>query len=213
MLTCPVCRAGYNPIRVQMCFAHVAAIWCRRADNKALLRDPENLSRIKADLATLNWCQHDAEMVPIAQALMYKKWRTKYREVRWTAAFERAWGQLRWTRAEANEGGDGGIPSDNNGLESKNGKIKAGLRRERPVLTTFIPRSLEWLECDSIRDDSFGQQYNRRLINCKFWASVAEAQSRQVQLLSVVFEGTWGKRFTPSAITLQQAIQAGCDEV
>jgi hypothetical protein len=131
---------------VQMCFVHVQTIWCSRADIKALLRDVDaHLPRIKSDLTNLNYSVFEAAMVPVALPLMYKKWREEYNEPEFAAQFERVWGGARFTRAEANDGWYGGLPSDNNALEAKNRVIKAELERERPCVTTLVPRIANWL--------------------------------------------------------------------
>jgi hypothetical protein len=133
-------------ISVQMCFVHVQTIWCNRADNKALLHDVDTyLPKIKSDLTALNYSVFEAAMVPVALSLMYAKWRDKYGEARFAAQFERVWAGHRFTRAEANEGFYGGLPSDNNGLEAKNRTVKAELLRERPGVTALVPRIAEWL--------------------------------------------------------------------
>eukprot|EP00961_Rhodomonas_salina_P262209 3543625-Rhodomonas_salina.1 len=93
-------------------------------------------------------------MVPIAKEQLFTKWEVVYKEQWFAKAFAKACRSRRWTRAEANAGGDGGVPSDNNSLEAKNGVIKKGLRREQPVITSMLPRSLSWLSDDSVRYDS-----------------------------------------------------------
>jgi hypothetical protein len=133
-------------IAVQMCFVHVQTIWCNRADVKALLRDvDEHLPKIKSDLTTLNYSVFEAAMVPVALPLMYEKWRDTYGEAAFAAQFARVWGGCRFTRAEANEGFYGGLPSDNNGLEAKNRTVKSELLRERPGVTALVPRIADWL--------------------------------------------------------------------
>ena len=150
-------------IRVMTCFAHIAAIWTNRGDNKAKLHDPENLPKIKGDLANLNFSMFDARMVPIARGLMMRKWQDDYQEPEWCEAFERAWDGCAITRAEANDGWHGGLPSDNNMLEATNNSIKRELQRDLPTLTTLVPRAVEWLRTVSIADDAFGDTHNRQV--------------------------------------------------
>eukprot|EP00961_Rhodomonas_salina_P286179 3866983-Rhodomonas_salina.1 len=103
------------------------------------------LDKIKADLGSLNWAMSDEKMVPIAKKQLFTKWEVVYKEQLFAKAFAKVWQSRRWTSAEANAGGDGGVPSDNNCLKAKNCVIKKGLRRELPVITSMLPRSLSWL--------------------------------------------------------------------
>ncbi len=78
-------------IKVIMCSVHVGTIWCNRTDNKALLRYPDNLAKIKRDLAQLNTSMWIPRMVLLAQELMYDKWWHTYKEKEFTDAFVKAW--------------------------------------------------------------------------------------------------------------------------
>ncbi len=143
-----------------MCFAHVAQIWVLKADNKFLLKDQENLPKVKRDLSWLNTSIHHADLAPIAVELMLSKWRTVYGEETFAAKFSSSWQGRRFTRAEANEGGSGGVPSDNNMLESKNRVIKAELRREKPAATALVPRMVEWIETQAKCDIGFNTEHS-----------------------------------------------------
>jgi hypothetical protein len=175
-------------IRVMTCFAHVAAIWTSRGDHKAKLRDMDNLAKIKSDLANLNFSMFDARMVVIARGLMMRKWRTVYKEPEWCDAFVRAWQGSTFTRAEANHGWYGGLPSDNNMLESTNNVIKKALERDLPSLTTLVPRAAEWLRDNAVSDDAFGLLHNRKASCPSAWPRtqiVPRRQSPQLQQSAV----------------------------
>ena len=107
-----------------MCFAHVY-LWL--AKHKHFLLIQKNLWRIQDNLKKYNASVFHPAMAKIVAILMLVHWRKMYKEVKFAAAFERAWGHSNFTRAFMNSLGFGGLPSDNNGLEGKNGAIKRDL--------------------------------------------------------------------------------------
>jgi hypothetical protein len=145
-------------IRVNMCFVHVQTIWCNH--NRGKLQDAANHEKVKSDLTKLNNSMWIPEMVPIAQQMMYQKWREVYKEPAYCSAFVAAWDGHLYTRAESNAGGVGGLPSCNNMLEAKNNTIKKELMRERPSVTTLVSRAADWLQLNAVNEGSFGREHN-----------------------------------------------------
>ena len=217
-----------------MCFAHSNTIWCQDKAHLALLvgglvQDEEgnmvhnakkNLQQIKADLILLNKSIFVAALVSIAEGLMYHRWREDLGEVPWADKYSASWEGKAWTRAQSNQFGDGGLPSDNNGLEATNNVIKGALNRERPLLVSFVLKSLEWLEEKAMTDTSFGDKYNTHAVEQKFWAEVHESQVRDFPCLTAKTldfprcNSTKKIRvYAPTMLAIDAALKAGCERV
>jgi len=70
---------------------------------------------------------------------MLKKWADKYKEEDFAYNKFDPWGPTKFTRVEANKRGHGGTPTDNNGLEGKNGGQKGdrGHSKEGTVMFCY----------------------------------------------------------------------------
>jgi hypothetical protein len=208
-------RAVMGPeIQLQTCFAHAAEIWFHKQENKAHFRDLEtNLSRVREDLQWLNTSLSTAALAPIAKRLMFAKWRDIYKEPDVATKFEASWGEHRLTRAEANENGVGGVPSDNNMLESKNRVIKAELERDKPTITTLIPRIASWIEHQAETEPGFGLEHNAKAVCGKaLLESERGMEDRVVHLTAVCWTEPDGSFIIPSAKTITEAVDQGCVE-
>jgi len=211
-------QAEVNPgISTQMCFAHVTDIWNKKAENKYLLKNQDNMAKIKEDLNWLNTSIHEAKLAPIAVDLMLTKWRTVYKETAYAAKFHTSWGNLCFTSTQANEGGSSRVPSDNNMLESKNRVIKSELEREKPTATVLVPRITAWIETQAKCDIGFTTSHNEKVTNgTALRAAMSAMDERVVGVLDIRWPepaaSIAGSIIIPSAKTLAEAIALGCPE-
>lgn len=104
-----------------MCFVHVLR-WLDASDRPWKNRK-ENRPKMREDLNTLNshLSPRHCECLPHLLKLLEVKWTKNYGERAVAVKFFSMWGDENFTRAQLNVVDKGGIPSDNNALEGKNG--------------------------------------------------------------------------------------------
>ena len=148
----------FKPELIAMCFAHVY-MWFDR--NKGLFRDWQaNGQKIKESMVQLNNQISDPELSNTAMVEMLKQWEVEYDEPKVAKAFRNVWGAETFTRAGTNATCFGGVPSDNNALEGKNGALKRDLHHKRFGTAPFVKVICKWLEDESVLDCRFGEEYN-----------------------------------------------------
>jgi hypothetical protein len=159
---------GQAPL-IAMCYVHVLRwldksqqSWSDRATNRVKMRG--DLNWLNAALSV-----HHAHLYDAALELMRIKWTTVYSEGPVAAAFIKAWKGEVWLRGLLNRADGGGIPSDNNTLESMNGTMKEDFLHRRQGLTQFLPSLARWLQNESRSDRTFGALMCSEVIDAKSW--------------------------------------------
>ena len=164
------CQQLFNPELIAMCFAHVY-MWFDR--NKGLFRDwKTNGQRVKECLTELNEHISDPQLSKVAFGEMIKLWEVEFDEPKVAKAFDRVWGAEAFTRACTNAFGVGGVPSDNNALEGKNGALKRDLHHKRFGTASFVKVICQWLEEESVMDTEFGEVYSAAAWNFNMFKKV-----------------------------------------
>lgn len=131
------------------CHMHASLRWCHQNRDKFepySLEEEDYTARqarnqFRADLDYVIKDLPMPHMTSVALGLLKSKWESRGNEVA-VNAWLKSWGKCRLTRSEANEVDAspfrGGIPCDNNALESSNNVDKQLLSREQATATEFI---------------------------------------------------------------------------
>jgi hypothetical protein len=116
-------------LRRHWCFAHAQKIWCNHSEHKALLRDKDNLERMKSSLSWANKSIFAAAAAPIAIELMLKMWSEEYDEKKFADKWASHWRGKPILRCQALNGFPACLPPTNNMLEVC-----------RPIAITLVQR-------------------------------------------------------------------------
>jgi hypothetical protein len=193
----------FQPELVGMCFAHVY-MWFDR--NKGLFRNwKENAPLVKAGMKQLNEAFSESELSKVALRELLQQWSGDYGEAKMASAFEKVWGAEVFTRAGMNASFVGGVPSDNNALEAKNGALKRDVRHKRHGTAAFIKVIKQWLERESLIDSEFGETYSSIVFNFNTFKTVydlVEAACGPFQC-KLRFNGIY---IIPSIKTIEEAV-------
>jgi len=151
-------------IREGMCHTHANLRWFSK--HKGLLKNLENEKKMSEDLHYgLREAPHVA-IVPVLRKLMLKKWTTQYREPVVAAKWSASWGDSIITRVEMNAVEvsplRGGIPCDNNAVESGNYTDKTALNYNRPSIVHFVPTLVGVLNSKSKTDLVYNGKMKKR---------------------------------------------------
>jgi hypothetical protein len=155
-----------------MCSWHASNRWWDK--NKALFRDWKgNHQKVKDDFENFKSCPH-LQLVPIWMAAMLKKWRDDYDEKCMADAWESSWGHRQLTRVEMNhdEPLRGGLPCDNNSVESKNARDKEFRNYARSSAVSFLQQFAEYLHNESQEDLQFVGRMKEDVHSCAFYEMV-----------------------------------------
>lgn len=141
-------------ISAHMCSWHASTRWMQQ--NPSLLRDKKHRKMILDDFEAFKDCP-TLSLVPGWKDAMLTKWRREYRELELAEAWEKSWGEAMLTRVESNRDNPlrGGIPSDNNNVESGNSTDKLDRDHKKSASVVFIQEFAHRLEDISKADTKF----------------------------------------------------------
>ena len=142
---------------------------------------------------------------PLAIELLREKWSKKGQKAA-VDAWIKSWGDKRITRVEANQPDAsplrGGIPADNNALESSNNVDKQLLSREKTAVSTFVTRlGQDIIGPNSAADVQFNNPLKERSKSCKSAFNKAPNNAKFFQHVTKRFlshekkPGSHGKKF------------------
>jgi len=148
-----------------VCFVHAGPIWLSKSDHKRFFNDVDNTDVFREDLNTYKLSPF-IHMVDSMHEAMIKKWtEAPVSEPLAAEKWENSWGGKRITMVEANEDNPlgGGVPSDNNTLESTNGHDKNFQDRARVASMPVVQNIAAIVEHHSLTDLVFnGDMKDRR---------------------------------------------------
>jgi len=136
-----------NDVVSTICFFHAGPIWLSKSDHKRFFNDVDNTDVFREDLNTYKLSPF-IHMVDSMHEAMIKKWtEAPVSEPLAAEKWENSWGGKRITLVEANEDNPlgGGVPSDNNTLESTHGHAQ-----KRGIIVNF-PRNKNPITADRPR--------------------------------------------------------------
>ena len=180
--------AGEEPLKIAMCYAHIAGPGLGWMDqHKHLLGDSslEHLDMLKQDLDSANNELIDPLLAPLVKQLLFSKWRDQG-DARFADKFEEQWGHRPFFMCEVNEGGLGGTPGANNPLEGTNGAQKNEINHIRHGATEFLVQLCADINRSSMRDTEFGDVMDLPLRNARFFTFVNELIQQELS--------SWGCR-------------------
>jgi hypothetical protein len=140
---------------------------------------------------------------------MIKKWSAPagLNEGDFAAKWRREWGDAIITRIEVIQGRRGGLPPDTNGLEGKNGGQKGDTNHVRRNAVVFAFKHAEWMSTESILDLSYGDRFNQKVWNNKFFQDVQLLASPDLtHVMQCSFPFDEGRIIIPSNATLNTLI-------
>eukprot|EP00286_Rhodomonas_abbreviata_P000215 CAMPEP_0181287868 /NCGR_PEP_ID=MMETSP1101-20121128/22_1 /TAXON_ID=46948 /ORGANISM="Rhodomonas abbreviata, Strain Caron Lab Isolate" /LENGTH=678 /DNA_ID=CAMNT_0023391939 /DNA_START=27 /DNA_END=2060 /DNA_ORIENTATION=+ len=170
-------RGDERPRQHIKCAEHI-----RRSIGKGLGDNPEHVkwanykehhAKFQRDFTEIKNKIFFAELVPLCFEMMLEQWRAQG-EHEVAAAMQDVWGDCKFSRAQANVYGVGGLAPDNNALEAKNGAQKLDTHRRRKALNQFIIWMETWLRNESKNDAAFGMggSWHGRIWKRKFFRTV-----------------------------------------
>jgi hypothetical protein len=160
-----------------VCAWHASNRWFQK--NTALFKNAENIIKIKDDFNLLKNCPK-MNHVSIWKEIMLNHWRFVYKECAVADAWDKSWGKDRLTKVEANESNPlrGGIPCDNNLVESQNRVDKAFLDWKKKAAAVFFHDLSECLREQSLSDLSFTGKLKEDVHCMKFYRLVEDIFKR-----------------------------------
>ena len=147
-----------------------------------MLRDAENEFKILDDFEEFKNCPHIL-CVEVMKKKMLEKWIKEYKEPKVAEAWSKSWGSKSLTRVELNVAHPlyGGLPCDNNIVESGNREDKSMLGGKRNTVVFFLGRFSKVLRCQSISDAKFVGDMKSYVRSYKFYSSVQHILNKDTE--------------------------------
>ncbi len=203
----PACRAVFGTeINEGTCSVHGSLLWFQ--SKRPLFADWDtNRELMGHDFEELKDIQFEAA-ASIMRQKMLEKWRG-YGEGRVVAAFEVAWSDHHFTRAEVNKDASipGGMPPHNNGPEAHNSSDKRWAMWQRRRLRQYLPYLVQRAEVVSRKDQTFGRDMHHSVNSNAFYERVSDIAKAAVSPLTVHFSTNKPGEFIIAASKTIEAVR------